>query len=183
MPVQSGYDSNRRSEALGVLRKVYELLGDRSKWVVGRLAVDADGASVWPNDPDALRFCAAGAISKFAHEASSREETAGRVEMTAIDLLSEALAASYFRRREIPAVNDGTNGYERIMAGLAKVVGVSPQRRAAALKGWATRRHKAWLREQEAASVDPRPEFMTFGGTITPSITTDAKKEYSHLPR
>jgi hypothetical protein len=90
------------------------------------------------------------------------------VELCAVRLLEQAVWTHHtYGRTDIPHVNDGPNGYWRIMDGLAKVVGVDPKRREAALKGWATRRHKQWLREMEATSVDPRPEVMTFGGTIT----------------
>jgi hypothetical protein len=164
MPVKDRHD-----EALAVLRTVRDLLKDRGKWVHGSLARDRDGGDVQPHSTAAVRWCAAGAISKVAHQDSSTRYS-GEVEWAAVRILERALNHSPYAGSDgIPRVNDGPNGYERIMAGLAKAIGVSPKRREAALKGWATRRHKAWLREMESASVDPRPEVMQFGGTIVAS--------------
>jgi hypothetical protein len=169
--------TDRHDEALRVLRKVRDLLSDRSKWVAGALARTEDGQDVQPHSSRAVKFCAAGAINKVAHQEFSHHFS-GDVELAAVRILERALSGRGFasRRQEIPHVNDGPNGYERIMEGLAKAVGADPQRSAAAKKGWATRRHNQWLREMEATSVDPRPELMTFGGTIVASPVAERKE-------
>jgi hypothetical protein len=106
-----------------------------------------------------------------------------QAEYTASNLLTRCLNTSTYSQRDIPHVNDAAYGYERIMEGLAKAIGVAPKRRAAALKGWATRRHNQWLRECEAESVDPRPEVMAFGGTIVASPTTERKEVTASVSR
>lgn len=167
--------------ALRVLKGVRDLLEDRRRWAYGAIATDEEGRSVHAIDPRAVRWCAAGAILKVAEqEARSARASRAEIEMGATRMLASAIrrVSNAPFQPDLPRVNDGPKGYERIMAGLDEVVGGNPKaklkRWAAALKGWDTRRkrafdlrYQAWLREQEAASVDPRPEAMAFGGTIT----------------
>ena len=160
---------DRHEQAILVLKKVRELFRDQTKWAAGALAYSEGDETVQPHSPSAVRWCAAGAIAKVVRETTRSASEREQVEHTATTLLKRCIQVNAYGERDIPHVNDGHNGYARIMEGLAKAVGVSPKRRAAALKGWATRRNNQWLREMEATSVDPRPEVMSFGGTIVAS--------------
>jgi hypothetical protein len=175
MPTQQ----ERYDQAILVLKKVRELFSDKSRWAAGALAYSRYSETVHADSPRAVRWCASGAIQKVTRESFRGYANSGvreQVEYTASTLLVRALRTRPYDHTDIPHVNDGHNGYERIMEGLAKAVGVSPKRREAALKGWATRRHNQWLREVEAESVDPRPEVMSFGGTIVASPVAERKE-------
>ena len=171
---------DRHDQAILVLTRVKELLSDRNKWIAGSLAKNRQGEDVPADHVRAFRWCAMGAIRKVAVETFRGEREREVAEQSAGELLIHALNTSPYGQQDIPHVNDGLNGYERIMEGLAKAIGVSPKRRAAALKGWETRRqnqaHKRWLEAMEACSVDPRPEVMSFGGTIVAPPVADAKE-------
>jgi hypothetical protein len=174
-----------------MLRKVRDLLSDRNKWTTGALAKDEFGRNVHPHHKDAVMFCASGALERVTHEEHMADaspyvgRTRGLV-YRSVGSMAEAILANALTHTagnsSIPSVNDGPSGYDRIMAGLAKAIGVSPKRHAAALKGWDTRRknefdrkHQEWLRAREAASVDPRPEVMVIGGTVSVPPTAERK--------
>jgi hypothetical protein len=53
------------AKVVDVLRRARALIADPARWTEGRLARDAAGRSVKPNDPRATQWCVVGAIKKW----------------------------------------------------------------------------------------------------------------------
>jgi hypothetical protein len=153
-----------------VIERTITLLSDRRRWTTGSLARAWGGQDVQPTGPEAVKWCAVGAIQKCAFEVYA--ETYGeddRARMGALYQIAQIEVRQHIREiamaltknaevrhSEITTINDHPHngGYQAVIAGLCKAVGKeapldphvrwaierNTKRSEAARKGWATRR-------------------------------------------
>ena len=158
--------------ARSVLVAARDLLSDRRRWTQGAMARDGDNESVGPLAHAAERWCAVGAIDRASHEMALPFKEQSAVKVVAHELVNADLKLSHGQHcGSIMSVNDGLDGYERIMRSFSRLiygatVATLTRRSEAAMKGWETRRRRA--RAATAA-----PVTMTIAGTL-PAATTDA---------
>lgn len=93
---------------LEVLKAAYHLLDDPKRWTILAQARDWRGTGVTARDPNAVSWCAAGAIFRYG-------------DMNDLRPLAEALepGSNLFK---IPIVNNGPDGYELIRAAFRKAI-------------------------------------------------------------
>ena len=111
--------------ARGLLRKAYELLKNKRRWTKDASAKNAAGEQTSPQERDAVKWCASGAINKFGWE---EPETNNRHYVSmAEELLIQGIRDAEHLGEEyvtIPGVNDGRDGYRRIMRGFHRALGL-----------------------------------------------------------
>jgi hypothetical protein len=151
-----------------VLARARELLSDRSKWTEGTLARGEWGRHVTPYEPEAVQWCAVGAVEKCAYdlqfEVPELQGSDLQYRDTVMRLLSmhaQAKLEEYMRevafeitgeypsRAGIPWINDHSEvgGYKAVMQALYMATGVTPTI-AAAVQRFAVEDHN---RRREAA--------------------------------
>lgn len=64
------------AEVTRVLRAAADLIESEGAWTTGAWARDADGVSVFPDEPSAVCWCAEGAIARVAGDGLAGQETA-----------------------------------------------------------------------------------------------------------
>lgn len=64
------------AEVARILRKAADLIEPDRAWTTGAWARDANGVSVFPNEPSAVCWCAEGAIARVAGDGLPGRETA-----------------------------------------------------------------------------------------------------------
>jgi hypothetical protein len=167
--IGADYSWLTRMRARSVLLAVRDLFRDRGKWTFGALATDSIGEQTPVRSPRAVKWCALGAIELASYESLAYESLGGiystdraRARECATEMLHEVLRlhdTPLAGDEPIPHVNDGPNGYERIMEALNRVV--EPPRPTSPV----------------APDAPSEPE-MTFGGTLpTTTTSADAIKE------
>lgn len=87
------------SETRAVLTKARALIEDPAHWLQGQGAVNLQGKVVNPSDPEALAFCAVGAV----HRARA---ILGVREFAAIRVLQHHLPSGYRGQTELMSFND-----------------------------------------------------------------------------
>jgi hypothetical protein len=90
---------------------VFKILSRQKRWTTGAFARDKIGGAVVPKHPDAVAWCAWGAVKKVA--ATEEEE----------DKLMEAIQRELcvVERLGVARINDGENGRKRILRALEKI--------------------------------------------------------------
>lgn len=130
-----------------VLARARELLSDRAKWTEGTLARGEWGGHVTPYEPEAVQWCAVGAVEKCAYdlqfEVPELQGTDIMYRDTVMRLLSmhaqakledsmrevaREITGEYPSRSGIPWINDHAEvgGYRAVMQALYMATGVTP---------------------------------------------------------
>lgn len=112
-----------RSRVVEVIQRALVLIAVQETWTLGTLARDAQGASVSPFAPEAVRFCAIGALRNAAFQVMQGNECAAMQLARAIEFEVLAMGAS------LESVNDGA-GREAVAALLRKELWVATARLA-----------------------------------------------------
>jgi len=109
-----------RSRLVEVIQRALALIVVQETWTRGTLARDAQGAPISPFAPDAVRFCAIGALRSAAFQIMQGNECAAMQLARAIEFEVLAMGAS------LESVNDG--GREAVVALLRKELAASTSR-------------------------------------------------------
>jgi hypothetical protein len=112
-----------RSRLVDVIAGALEIMAAPETWTRGTLARDAQGASVSPFAPDAVRFCAIGALRNAAFQVMEGNECAAMQLAGAIEFEVFAMG------RSLEFVNDG-GGREAAVNLLRKELAVATSRLA-----------------------------------------------------
>ena len=185
-----------------VLTRARDLLSDRERWTYRAMARDAQGRPSSPNDPNAERFCALGAIERASSEvwvschipgynemdlAGVAQRLAYRPIMDAAKAITGRTRMGYYGDTSIPAINDHADhgGYAAVITGLLVATGVTPSVAEATLAYQAKQTEdrraaalKGWrnrraARKQREAQEEAANTPMVFGGTL-PTATPGA---------
>jgi hypothetical protein len=84
----------------------YELLSDKNKWTTDHYARDAAGRPAQPYAQGAVCWCAIGAAERVTRDVQRADRL--------IDTLGVMLGVT--KRRSLAELNDGPDGYEKILA-------------------------------------------------------------------
>jgi hypothetical protein len=177
MPRRNLNDPRMLLKARSVLLAAYDLLSDPRKWTQGATAKDKLDRNVPPIASSAEKWCATGAIQRSSCLMVFAPSEAGRVQSLAIELMQRDLRRAT-GHESIPAINDGSDGYQRIMAAFRRLldrdqVQALSRRSEAAMKGWMTRR----MIRARFDTPPPTEPTMTFGGTLPTTDTSPERKE------
>jgi hypothetical protein len=71
---------------LQIVEQARSLIADRQYWCRGQLAEDANGVSVFPTNPNAVRRCALGALIAAAYELTRDHDAADKLAYDALRL-------------------------------------------------------------------------------------------------
>lgn len=88
-----------------VLQKARDLIADESRWTHGQYARDAEGYSVYPNEPSATCWCALGAVY---HVLDTTEED--------VEDRPAPIRALYLDNRPVPVDVNDRDGHEAVLA-------------------------------------------------------------------
>lgn len=98
-------------DTTAILTEARELITDRARWAIQASAVTADGKSCLPNDPDATRWCAIGAVQKIVSREFDGDEWLNATQATQ-NLMDSCAAHAYGRDAQF--VNDWV-GHDAIL--------------------------------------------------------------------
>lgn len=84
------------------LLRARERITDPTRWTVGRMAVDAHGLAIAPTRPEAVRWCAIGALRAVCRPGAVREQAHSRLSEAAAVVAPTPDGAG----RLVSAIND-----------------------------------------------------------------------------